>query len=577
MSLKIGKAGRETFGLPLDVATWAMAIHGVRGKGKTSTGVVIVEEALEQGVQVVVIDPTDVWWGLKSSKDGKKPGYPAVILGGSHGDLPLGAKSGPAVADFAVAHRVPIILSLRHLRKGDAAHFVMEFAEQLYHRKGEAEHRRPLLLVIDEASRFVPQHVRGDTARMVGAIEDIVRQGRAAGFGAMLIDQRPASVNKDVLTQIELLVCHAVTSPQDRAALREWIRGKDSAGHEAEFERDLASLERGEAWFWLPMADLFARVHVRDRRTFDSSRTPEIGETPLTPERFATVDLSELEGALQDAIEQAAANDPKMLKRRIAELEKELRQQEPAEPFGISPEEAETMAEERAAAAVAAAIDALRSDARPYVEGLAHVILNGWEPPAAVTRQAAARPSVEPRSRPAAPTRVRRSAPTEGRIGGPHQKILNALAWLEAIGVRPAENNAVAFIAGYRPGGGAFNNPKGALRSMGLIDYPSSGWIELTEAGREQAEPPMMPRTRSALHEMVLSKLAGPEQRILRPLLDAYPDDLDVQELAEASGYSQGGGAFNNPRGRLRTLGLIDYPQQGRAVACDILFPRGLR
>lgn len=32
------------------------------------------------------------------------------------------------------------------------------------------------------------------------------------------------------------------------------------------------------------------------------------------------------------------------------------------------------------------------------------------------------------------------------------------------------------------------------------------------------------------------------------------------------------GGAFNNPRGRLRSLGLIEYPQPGFVVARPLLF-----
>jgi hypothetical protein len=32
-------------------------------------------------------------------------------------------------------------------------------------------------------------------------------------------------------------------------------------------------------------------------------------------------------------------------------------------------------------------------------------------------------------------------------------------------------------------------------------------------------------------------------------------------------------GGFNNPCGRLRSLGLIDYPAPGHAVASGVLFP----
>lgn len=594
-ALKIGSVGQKAFTLPLDVATQAMAIHGVRGKGKTVTASVVVEELLGQGVQVVVIDPTDSWWGLKSSADGKRAGHPVVILGGPRGDLPLTGTSGRVIADFAVERGASMVLSLRHMRKGEAKRFVMEFAEQLFHRKGEPAHRTPLFLVIDECSQYVPQRVMGEDARLVGAIQDCVRMGRNAGLGVALIDQRPATVHKDVLTQVELLVCHAVTSPQDRKALDEWIKGHDSAGRGAEFLEGLASLGRGEAWFWFPAADVFERVRVRMRTTFDSSKTPKLGETPETPERVAEIDLDALRDAMEATVAEAEANDPKVLKKRIRELEKEIAGFEPLDTAGLCTledaddrvreaeqrvrEELAQLAEQRAAAAV----QELRSSVRPHVEALHHALANGSAPrvitipaektgPRGEVKVTMAASSKAPRA-----TRPRPATMESDALPGPHRRILAALAWLEVVGVRPADTTAVAFIAGYRPKGGAFNNPKGALRSMGLIEYPTAGTIELTEGGRARADTPETPHSIEGLHQMVLGRLDGPERRILEPLLAAYPDDMDVVELAEAAGYAQGGGAFNNPRGRLRTLGLIDYPRQGRVVACDVLFPEGLR
>lgn len=55
------------FTLPLELVTQTAAVVGIRGSGKTVTATVEVEEALKAGVPVVVIDPTDVWWGLKNS------------------------------------------------------------------------------------------------------------------------------------------------------------------------------------------------------------------------------------------------------------------------------------------------------------------------------------------------------------------------------------------------------------------------------------------------------------------------------------------------------------------------------
>ena len=56
------------------------------------------------------------------------------------------------------------------------------------------------------------------------------------------------------------------------------------------------------------------------------------------------------------------------------------------------------------------------------------------------------------------------------------------------------------------------------------------------------------------------------------PLLDAYPEAMPNDELAVAANYAPGPGGFNNSKGRLRTLGLINYPSRGMSAAADILF-----
>jgi hypothetical protein len=69
-----------------------------------------------------------------------------------------------------------------------------------------------------------------------------------------------------------------------------------------------------------------------------------------------------------------------------------------------------------------------------------------------------------------------------------------------------------------------------------------------------------------------MDRLPNPAQRILQPLLEAYPEALTNEELAKRARYAMGKGAFNNPKGRLRTLGLIEYPEPGKAVASSVLF-----
>jgi len=162
-------------------------------------------------------------------------------------------------------------------------------------------------------------------------------------------------------------------------------------------------------------------------------------------------------------------------------------------------------------------------------------------------------------------------AEESGTISNPMQRILDAIAWIEDLGIENPKQVAVAFLAGYTFGGGAFNNPRGALRTMGLVEYVGSERIRLTEKGKELAQWPASTLTTEDLQEKVLSILPGPEQKILRVLIDAYPNAMTKAECAQASGYAQGG-AFNNPLGRLRSLGLIEYPQPGNVVALPVLF-----
>jgi hypothetical protein len=190
-----------------------------------------------------------------------------------------------------------------------------------------------------------------------------------------------------------------------------------------------------------------------------------------------------------------------------------------------------------------------------------------------MTREAAAVRSVPSPRIARTPKAQPTSAPIADGLTGPEQRILDAIAWLESIGVDEPEQPAVAFLAGYKYGGGAYNNPRGRLSQRGLIEYRPNSAIALTDAGRALANFPAAPASNDELHERVLQRLGGPEQRLLKPLLDAYPYPLSNADLAALAGYTAGAGAFNNPRGKLRTLGLIDYPQPGLVVARDLLFP----
>jgi len=301
MSLNIGLAGDNDFTLPEEAVTGTFGILAMRGVGKTHTAVVMAEELIGANHQTVILDPLDVWWGLRADADGKGPGLSIYVFGGDHADLPLESTAGALIADVIVEQGICAILSLRHLSKTQQRRFVADFAEQLYYRKGEAKHRTPLHLIIDEADSFAPQRVMGESARMFGAIDDLVRRGRTSGIGVTLISQRAAALNKDVLTQIDVLVCLRTVAPQDRKALDLWIQAHDSHDQREMFMESLAVLPIGTAWFWSPgWLHIFDMVEVRQRNTFDSSATPKIGEVRKAPARLAQVDINTIVTRMQE-------------------------------------------------------------------------------------------------------------------------------------------------------------------------------------------------------------------------------------------------------------------------------------
>jgi hypothetical protein len=63
-------------------------------------------------------------------------------------------------------------------------------------------------------------------------------------------------------------------------------------------------------------------VHVLPIETFDSGASPKAGEKRIEPKNLADVDLGALTKQMAATIEKAKANDPKLLRQRIAELER---------------------------------------------------------------------------------------------------------------------------------------------------------------------------------------------------------------------------------------------------------------
>ena len=286
--LKIGtKADGKPFTLPLDAAVQTFAIMGIRGSGKTSTACVLAEEMCRANLPWIAFDPVGVWWGLRANRDGKAGGHPVVVFGGQHADLPLHKNAGAQVAEALVNEAVWAVIDLSQESKRFWHTFVTDFCLRLMSLNPAV----PRHLFIEEAPEFAPQRTKVDlTARCKEAVERLVRLGRNRGYGCSLISQRPATVDKDVLSQCENIFVLRTVGAHDRKALYEWLSEKQAGDAARPDFPAFSSLPSGTAYFWSPSwLQLFERIQVRERETFHPGATRKIGR--LAPQADAMADV----------------------------------------------------------------------------------------------------------------------------------------------------------------------------------------------------------------------------------------------------------------------------------------------
>ena len=594
--------GTDGFALAQGVVEDVVAILGRRGRGKTTTGVVIVEELHKAGARFCVADPTDVWHGLKSSRDGKRPGIPCVVMGGERGDVPLSPDGGEIIADFVADPTSPsCVLELKAFTQGELVRFMTAFLARLYHKNSH-----PLHLVLDEADQFAPQRPMPGEQAMLGAAQRVTKMGRSKGLHPLLITQRPATLNKNVLTQAGLLVAHAITGPQDRNAVDDWIKANAEEGEREQFLSSLPGLPRGTAWFWSPDVPLFRQVGVRDRETFDSSATPKQGER-IQPKALAEVDLEALKVRIAATIEKARAEDPRELRKTIAGLQAELRKRS-STPAPVTPsvtrkvevpilKDAQVKRLEAAVEKLLAATRALGGEMANVAVQVAQqqgVVVaaagsisdqikaalaatrDAQKGPAHVGATASAPAAFAGGGGPAADMKVRgyaRAAPVvsrppangDARLGSGERKILTAIAQ-HPEGVTQEQ---LAVLTGYkRSSRGTYLQ---RLRAAGLIFYAAEDRIAATEGGIGElgSDFALLP-TGDALREHWLGRLPEGERRIFAMVVEAYPRAVTRTAIGEATNYQRS--SVGTYLQRLSARRLVRPVGRGEVMAAEGLF-----
>lgn len=619
--------------LPLDAVTQTFLIVGKRGSGKSNTAARFVEQLHHARLPFVVLDPVDTWWGLKAGRDGDK-GLDVYVFGGRRADLPLEAGGGALIADVLCEHRMSMVLSVKHLSGRERSTFMVAFAQTLFQKWAGG----PLCVVLEEAHELAPQSAqngREGEQQMLGAFKRLWKLGRASGIGGVAITQRPASLSKDITTQSEILIAHRTIGPQDVKAVGEWVKYH---GERLDILAELPSLPTGEAYVWAPefpegKAIGLQRTSILLRETYDSASTPKVGEQRVEPKELAEVDLERLRLKMAATIEKAKADDPRELRRQIAELKKQVAQKDATlDEVDVRTKRIDEKLQRVKPAAVLT--DADRALLTKLAEGIGNIrefLVHGHQqlfdeayekmlkvvhtfrddsatditkmraeferrleskgfqkilgklaavPPTHIppTTNAAPRSPLARRVAPAlaqaTSSRPARQVPalSNGHGDGDASVGNSGLRrMLIALAQRPQglTRARLGIRAGLSPKTGTFATYLGRLRSNGWVSGDRSQ-IQITDAGLKALGTYDPLPTGPDLAAYWMQELGGGMARMLQAALNVYPQTISREAMGQASNLSDKTGSFATYLGRLRSLELIEG--RGEIRASEELF-----
>jgi hypothetical protein len=562
--------------LPIEAVTKKFGFFGQNGTGKTYAAMKLAELMLDAGAQIVVIDPVGKWYGLRLAENGVDPsGIEIPVFGGLHGDIPLESTGGELMADLIVDRGISAILDVSQFDyDAERARFVEHFARRIFNRKKSAP--SAIHVFIEEAQEFLPDRPNKGEEKMGREVLRLGKIGRNHGFGWSLITPRPQEITTKARNLSEVVLAFQTNGTHERKAIADWVKEKGADLNVVEL---LPKLKPGFAHAWSPSWLEFSdTIHINPKRTFDASATPKVGAKAVEARPLGSIDLEKLQKAMASTIERAKADDPKELRKEVAALRRQLE--------GKSGKVVEKPVVDQHAIdrAVARAIANERKRLAPVLARLQRIAtaVTTLDLPAAVGALAqfvaetvtVAPVSQEPnRTAVAAPIRSveRVRPPTEQRplvdgLSGAQQKILNAVATLNELGVEQPSLVQIALFVGVSHTTGSYQqNVRDLAEQFHYLDR-GKGQVNLTASGRKIARADV---DRDPI-EFWKQKLPGAQSKLLSLILEHAP--ISKEELAGKAGVSHTTGSYQQNLRDMRTYGIIDI-ESGQVAPSELLFP----
>ena len=250
MELHIG----EAFSIdPGYLVSERSAVIGQSGSGKSYLVSVICEELAANDLGFAVIDTEGEYAGLSDHC----PNIDSV-------DIESLSKDEERIQQLITKSK-KIVLDVSETEKkviNDFLDSIYRVATDLFR---EGQHKQyPFLIVVEEADIYIPQSKRDG----LEILQVISRRGRKRGLGILLATQRPALVNKNVLSQCNNVFIGKLTLKNDIDSVRIFFSSMDDA-------RQLTGLEPGQFYVQGTISDP-SFIKVRKRKSPHGGATPTI-------------------------------------------------------------------------------------------------------------------------------------------------------------------------------------------------------------------------------------------------------------------------------------------------------------
>lgn len=176
--------------------------------------------------------------------------------------------SDPTPYDEIVNPGVCSIINLRGIPAEIQAIIVYKLTKDLFELR-KLGRLPPFFLVLEEAHNFCPERSFGETTASK-TIRTIASEGRKFGLGLCVISQRPARLDKSVISQCTTQLILKVTNPNDLKAISASVEGLT-----ADAEKEIANLPIGTSLV-TGIVEVPLLVNIRPRRSLHGGHSVDI-------------------------------------------------------------------------------------------------------------------------------------------------------------------------------------------------------------------------------------------------------------------------------------------------------------